>query len=39
MTRNGHGETLSYYQLGRTAIFACQADQRFSYCCYIPESY
>ncbi len=39
MTRNGHGEKLSYYQLGRTAIFACQADQRFSYCCYIPEGY
>lgn len=37
--RKRHGETLSYYQLGRTAISACQADQRFSYCCYLPESY
>lgn len=37
--RKGHGETLSYYQMGRTAISACQADQRFSYCCYLPESY
>ena len=37
--RKGHGETISYYLMGRTAISACRADQRFSYCCYLPESY
>lgn len=37
--RTGHGKTLSYYQLGRTATFASRSDQRFAYCCYVPESY
>lgn len=37
--RKGHGKNISYYLLGRTALAACQADQRFSYCCYLPESY
>ena len=37
--RKGHGQTISYYLMGRTAISACRADQRFSYCCYLPESY
>ncbi len=37
--RKGHGQTISYYLMGRTALSACQADQRFSYCCYLPESY
>ncbi|WP_020500617.1 hypothetical protein [Sciscionella marina] len=35
----GHGETLSYYHFGTTPFFAAQADQRFSYCAYVPESY
>ncbi len=35
----GHGVNLSYYHFGRTTMFACQADQRFSYCLYVPESY
>jgi poly(3-hydroxybutyrate) depolymerase len=35
----GHGKTLSYYGFGRTTIFACRADQRFSYCLYVPDSY
>lgn len=26
------------YSTGRTAAFACQADQRFSYCLYVPEA-
>lgn len=30
---------LSRYELGRTAAIACQADQRFSYCLYVPEAY
>jgi pimeloyl-ACP methyl ester carboxylesterase len=39
MARRGHGKKLSYYQQGMTAIFASQKDQRFSYGCYLPESY
>lgn len=35
----GHGAKLSYYGFGRTTIFACQADQRFSYCLYVPNAY
>lgn len=35
----GHGVNLSYYHFGRTTMFACRADQRFSYCLYVPESY
>ena len=35
----GHGEHLSYYDFGRTTVYACQADQRFSYCAYVPQSY
>ncbi|MBE1559335.1 hypothetical protein [Nonomuraea africana] len=38
MTRR-HGIDLTYYDLGRTPFFACQADQRFSYCLYVPEDY
>ncbi|GAA2848494.1 hypothetical protein GCM10010517_05740 [Streptosporangium fragile] len=34
-----HGIELSYYDLGRTPFFACEADQRFSYCLYVPEDY
>lgn len=30
---------LSYYQRGRTTIFASQFDQRFSYCLYVPKSH
>lgn len=39
MAEKGHGELLSFYQRGMTAIYASQVDQRFSYGCYIPESY
>jgi len=35
----GHGRTLSYYDFGRTTVYACQADPRFSYCAYIPRCY
>ncbi len=35
----GHGTSISHYGFGRTTLFACQADQRFSYCLYLPESY
>ncbi|GAA5068055.1 poly(3-hydroxybutyrate) depolymerase [Thermocatellispora tengchongensis] len=34
-----HGVELTYYDLGRTPFFACAADQRFSYCLYVPETY
>lgn len=37
--RGGNGIALSYYELGATSLFACRADQRFSYCLYVPESY
>ena len=30
---------LSPYAIGRTALFASQVDQRFSYCLYIPQSF
>lgn len=29
----------SGYSMGRTPSYACQADQRFSYCLYVPGSY
>lgn len=38
-TRTGHGKAISYYGFGRTSLFACQYDQRFSYCLYVPESF
>lgn len=38
-TRAGHGKKISYYGFGRTSMYACQYDQRFSYCLYVPESY
>jgi hypothetical protein len=37
--RRGHGKRISHYGFGRTTLFACQYDQRFSYCLYVPESY
>jgi poly(3-hydroxybutyrate) depolymerase len=37
--RAGHGKRISYYGFGRTTMFACQFDQRFSYCLYVPASY
>ena len=30
---------VSYYDIGRTTIYASRMDQRFSYCCYVPEDY
>lgn len=35
----GHGKKLSYYQFGKTSLYASQYDQRFSYCLYVPHSY
>ena len=35
----GQTTELAYYGLGATPLFACQADQRFSYCLYVPTSY
>ncbi|GAA3742896.1 pimeloyl-ACP methyl ester carboxylesterase [Spinactinospora alkalitolerans] len=37
--RRGHGKRLSFYQFGPTTMFASRADQRFSYCLYVPEDY
>ena len=31
--------TLGYYETGMTSLFACQYDQRFSYCMQVPENY
>lgn len=38
-TTPGHGRLLSYYDWGATPFYALQADQRFSYCMYVPQSY
>ncbi|MBB6466704.1 pimeloyl-ACP methyl ester carboxylesterase [Aminobacter lissarensis] len=38
-SRQGHGIKLSYYDFGATPFFACQMDQRFSYCLHVPEGY
>lgn len=35
----GHGRLLSYYDWGATPFYALQADQRFAYCMYVPQSY
>lgn len=35
----GHGRRLTYYDFGQTTVFASRLDQRFSYCCYVPEDY
>ena len=37
--RPGHGVKLSYYDFGVTPFFALQADQRVSYCLYVPHDY
>lgn len=37
--RTKHGKAISYYGFGKTAMYACQYDQRFSYCLYVPQSY
>lgn len=37
--RPGHGIKLSYYDFGQTPFFALQADQRVSYCLYVPKNY
>jgi len=37
--RKGHGARLSYYDFGRTTVYAARLDPRFSYCAYVPESY
>lgn len=39
ISRKPHGRRISSYGLGRTAFFACQFDQRFSYCLYVPDSF
>ena len=30
---------LGFYETGATPLFACHADQRFSYCLYVPQTY
>lgn len=37
--RQGHGARLSYYDFGRTTVYCCQSDPRFSYCAYVPQGY
>lgn len=40
MTRpRAHGDLLTFYEVGRTPLFASRYDQRFSYCLYIPDAY
>lgn len=31
--------SFGYYETGETSYFACQADQRFGYCLYVPEGF
>lgn len=38
-SRKPHGQRISSYGLGRTAFFASQFDQRFSYCLYVPDGF
>lgn len=40
MVEKGKGKvpTFSAYEIGRTGAIACQADQRFSYCLYVPPA-
>ena len=35
----GHGIRLSHYDFGATTVYAARMDQRFAYCCYVPEAY
>lgn len=35
----GHGRKLSYYDFGRTTVYACRLDPRFAYCAYVPDDY
>jgi pimeloyl-ACP methyl ester carboxylesterase len=35
----GHGDRLSYYDFGRTTVYASTHDPRFSYCLYVPDNY
>jgi pimeloyl-ACP methyl ester carboxylesterase len=39
MGRRGAGKTLSYYDFGRTTVYASRLDPRFSWCAYVPEDY
>lgn len=40
MTRpRGHGDVLTFYEVGATPLFASRYDQRFSYCLYVPDAY
>lgn len=39
MGPNGSAAGLGFYETGATPLFACQADQRFSYCLYVPQRY
>ena len=32
-------QRLGFYDVGATPFFACAADQRFSYCLFVPETY
>lgn len=34
-----HGEHLTFYEVGRTPLFASRYDQRLSYCLYVPDAY
>lgn len=36
---NQPAKSLSFYERGATTMFACQYDQRFSFCAYVPKGY
>jgi pimeloyl-ACP methyl ester carboxylesterase len=32
-------KSVAVYDRGKTTVYACQFDQRFAYCCYVPADY
>ncbi len=38
-SKPGQGQKLTIYDFGRTTTYACQLDQRFPYCLYVPKGY
>jgi len=39
MTGTGPARKLSYYDVGRTTVYASRHDPRFAWCAYVPEGY
>lgn len=39
MGKQNNPSILNYYDFGKTTVFACKSDPRFSWCAYIPKNY